>query len=84
MTAFHAAVDRAWILHSWDRMMIPKPFSRVLVRVSKLMPVPDGASDEDLDRYGAQLQESLNRVSAFAETNVSKVGTHEFPFYERS
>lgn len=84
MTAFHAAVDRAWILHSWDRMMIPKPFSRVLVRVSKLMPVPDGASDEDLDRYGAQLQESLNRVSAFAETNVSKVGTHEFPFYKRS
>ena len=47
MTAFHAAVDNAWVLRSWDRMMIPKPFSRVLVRVSKLMPVPDGVSDED-------------------------------------
>ena len=84
MTAFHAAVDKAWVLHSWDRMMIPKPFSRVLVRVSRLMPVPDGASDEDLERYGAQLQESLDRVSAFSEANVSKAGTQEFPYYKRS
>jgi lysophospholipid acyltransferase (LPLAT)-like uncharacterized protein len=83
MTTFHAAVDKAWVLHSWDRMMIPHPFSRVLVRVGKLIPVPADASDEDLERYTAELQAALDRVCAFAEANVSRAGTPEFPYYKR-
>jgi len=80
LTTFHAAVDKAWVLNSWDRMMIPMPFSRVLVRVGKLIPVPTEASDADLDGYTAELQATLDRVCAFAEANVSKVGTREFPY----
>lgn len=80
MTSFHAAVEKAWVLKSWDRMMIPKPFSRVLVRVGKLIPVPPEATDEDLTRYGDELQATLDRVCEFAEKNVSKAGTPEFPF----
>jgi lysophospholipid acyltransferase (LPLAT)-like uncharacterized protein len=83
MTTFHASVDKAWVLRSWDRMLIPKPFSRVLVRVGKLIPVPADASDADLDRYSAELQLTLDRVCAFAEANVSKVGTGEFPYYKQ-
>jgi len=79
MTTFHAAVDKAWVLHSWDRMRIPRPFSRVLVRVGKLIPVPANATDADLERYAAELQATLDRVCEFAEANVSKVGTSEFP-----
>ena len=29
--AFYALPDRAWILPSWDRFLIPKPFARVVV-----------------------------------------------------
>jgi lysophospholipid acyltransferase (LPLAT)-like uncharacterized protein len=29
--AFHAQPDRAWVLRSWDRFMIPKPFSTVTI-----------------------------------------------------
>ena len=58
MTTFHAAVDKAWVLNSWDRMMIPKPFSRVLVRVGKLIPVPNNATEQDVERYTAELQAS--------------------------
>jgi lysophospholipid acyltransferase (LPLAT)-like uncharacterized protein len=83
MTAFHAAVESAWVLKSWDRMRIPKPFSRVLVRVGKLIPVPTDASDVDLDRYTAELQSTLDRVCEFAEANVSQVGTGEFPYYRQ-
>jgi hypothetical protein len=79
LSVFHAAVDRAWVLNSWDRMMIPMPFSRVLVRFGKLIPVPRDASDEDLERYTAELQAALDRVCEFSEANVSKVGTEEFP-----
>ncbi len=83
LTMFHAAVDRAWVLHTWDRLMIPMPFSRVLLRFGKLIPVPANATDADLDRYTAELQSSLDRVCQFAEANVHKVGTSEFPRYKR-
>jgi lysophospholipid acyltransferase (LPLAT)-like uncharacterized protein len=80
LTMFHVAVDKAWILDSWDRLMIPAPFSRVLVRFGKLIPVPAEASDEQVGRYMGELQSALDRVCEFAETNVKKVGTIEFPY----
>jgi lysophospholipid acyltransferase (LPLAT)-like uncharacterized protein len=79
LTMFHAAVDKAWVLHTWDRLMIPKPFSRVLLRFGKLIPIPRNATDEDVENYQAELQGSLDRVREFAEANVAKVGTREFP-----
>ena len=83
LSMFHAAVEKAWVLNTWDRLMIPKPFSRVLVRFGKLIPVPAGASDEDVERFTAELQSSLDRVCEFAEANVGQVGTSEFPYYRR-
>jgi hypothetical protein len=80
---FHAAVDKAWVLNSWDRMMIPRPFSRVLVRFGKLIPVPAEASDNDIERYTVELQSSLDRVCEFAKENVSQVGSAEFPYSGR-
>jgi hypothetical protein len=41
--------------------------------------LPSGASDADLERYTAELQTTLDRVCEFAEANVGKVGTSEFP-----
>jgi len=83
LTMFHAAVDRAWVLNTWDRLMIPMPFSRVLVRVGQLIPVPGDATDEDIERYTAELQAALDRVCEFAEANVKQAGTGEFPYYGR-
>ncbi len=84
LTMFHAAVDRAWVLNSWDRMMIPMPFSRVLLRFGKLIPVPADATDEDIERHTAELQAALDRVCDFAEANVGNVGTSEFPYSKRT
>jgi lysophospholipid acyltransferase (LPLAT)-like uncharacterized protein len=83
LAMFHIACEKAWVLNTWDRLIIPRPFSRTLIRLGKLIQVPADATDEDIDRYTAQLQESLDRVCEFAECNVSKVGTAEFPYYER-
>ena len=84
LTMFHIAVERAWVLNTWDRLIIPKPFSRVLVRFGKLIPVPADASEEDLERYTAELQAALDRVCEFAEESVKKVGTAEFPYYRQT
>jgi lysophospholipid acyltransferase (LPLAT)-like uncharacterized protein len=81
LTMYHMAVEHAWVLNTWDRLIIPKPFSRALMRFGKMIPVPADASDEDLDRYQQALQDSLDRVCEFAEKNVSRVGTPEFPYH---
>jgi lysophospholipid acyltransferase (LPLAT)-like uncharacterized protein len=79
MSTFHIAVESAWILNTWDRLIIPKPFSRVLMRFGKLIPVPKDSTEEDLERYQRELQDSLDRIREFAEANVGKVGATEFP-----
>lgn len=84
MTTFHAAIEKGWTLNSWDRMVIPRPFSRVLVRVGKLIHVPADATDDDLARYTDELQATLDRVCEFSEANVGKAGTAEFPYYKRT
>jgi lysophospholipid acyltransferase (LPLAT)-like uncharacterized protein len=81
LATFHIAVDKAWVLNTWDRLVIPKPFSRVLMRFGKLIPVPPDATDEGLEHLQQELQASLDRICEFAEENVSKVGTTEFPYY---
>ena len=80
MSMFHVAIDRAWVLNSWDRMMIPKPFSRALLRFGKLIHVPENATEEEAERYTAELQAALDRAVEFAEVNVKHVGTPEFPY----
>src|SRR6266567_2932958 len=80
MAAFHIALDRAWILKTWDGCMIPKPFTRALMRVSRQIPVPTDGNDE---AYLKELQAALDRVRLFAEENMERVGTPEFPFSRR-
>ncbi|HTK95887.1 MAG TPA: lysophospholipid acyltransferase family protein [Terriglobales bacterium] len=70
MLCFHFAVDRAWVLKSWDEFMIPKPFARVLLRVSRYMRVPKDADEAAMTRHHQELQEALDRVRVFAEENL--------------
>ncbi len=59
---FYLAVERPWILRSWDAMMIPRPFSKVHVRWTKLIPVPADASEEAMKQCHQQMQDSLERA----------------------
>jgi lysophospholipid acyltransferase (LPLAT)-like uncharacterized protein len=58
----YLAVDRPWILRSWDAMMIPRPFSKVHVRWTKPIHVPAGATGKEMQQYHQQMQESLERA----------------------
>ena len=79
MAAFYVAIDDAWVLHTWDELVIPKPFSKALVRVSAKMRVPADAGDAQMAEFHNQLQVALERVTAFAEANVARVGSPDFP-----
>jgi hypothetical protein len=81
MVAFHIAVKDAWILKTWDGCMIPKPFSKALMRVSRQIAVPAKADDAQMESSHQELQASLDRVREFAEANVQSVGTPDFPLF---
>ena len=70
LRAFHVAAEKCWRLKSWDRTVIPKPFSRVLAHFSAPIHVPTAATDSELRRFHVQLQDALERVKEFAESKV--------------
>jgi lysophospholipid acyltransferase (LPLAT)-like uncharacterized protein len=55
---FYALPDRAWQLRSWDRFLIPKPFSRVILT----WPTPIPAAEVTT----ASVQSTLNRAVSMA------------------
>lgn len=68
--SFYVAVRDAWVLKSWDRLIIPKPFSPVHVRWAEPIYVPRETSSADLPTYHSQMQAALERVRAAAEAIV--------------
>ena len=84
MAAFYVALSDAWVLNTWDGLMIPKPFSKALARVGAKMLVPAEADEAQMAEYHGQLQAALERVTRFAEEHVAKVGSPEFPIVKKS
>ena len=57
------SADRYWRLKSWDRTIIPKPFSRIVFFYpERLFTVPRKASKEECEQYRQQLDDCLNRM----------------------
>jgi len=71
MVGFHIALENAWTLNTWDKVMIPKPFSRALLRMSRQIVVPAHADDAERERFHSELQTALDRVREFSEANVT-------------
>ncbi len=89
MAAFYVALSDAWVLNTWDALMIPKPFSKALVRFSAKVQVPaetagaaSGEMDAQMAEFHRQLQAALERVTRFAEEHVAQVGSAEFPIHK--
>jgi lysophospholipid acyltransferase (LPLAT)-like uncharacterized protein len=70
--ALHFAAKSAWRLNSWDGFIIPKPFSRIVLRMSAPLELPPSASDSEVEPFHAQLQRQLDAAREFAETTAAK------------
>jgi lysophospholipid acyltransferase (LPLAT)-like uncharacterized protein len=71
ITAFYVAMERAWVLNTWDGFMIPKPFSRAYIRVARKIFVPPDADDDRLAAAHVEMQEALERITAHADSQFS-------------
>lgn len=58
--AFVVECERFWQVKSWDRLQIPKPFSRARVFYTEPVVVSDGADDDEIEEKRAELQANLD------------------------
>ncbi|WP_158751145.1 lysophospholipid acyltransferase family protein [Acidobacterium sp. S8] len=69
--SFYLLPEHAWVLNSWDRFLIPKPFSRVIVSWSRSVtpPAPD-ADATTLESKRQELNEAIERARFNAERHI--------------
>lgn len=62
------AASSCWRLNSWDRMIIPKPFSRIAFAIGEPIVHPDRLNKDELAGARTRLKESLDRLTLRAES----------------
>ena len=70
---FYFAPRRAWQLNSWDRLQIPKPFTKVHLHWSKRIEVPADANPEEMKLFHGQVQTALENVRLEAERRAKEI-----------
>ena len=46
---FYVYADRGWYFHSWDRFLLPKPFSRVTIRFDDMLRLPPTTDEAEFE-----------------------------------
>ena len=67
----HAA-SKAWIMRSWDRFMIAKPFSRVVVAYGEPVKIPRKLDETQMEELKADLTKRMNRLINEAEKYLAE------------
>jgi len=57
------AAERAWYLRRWDRFMIPKPFTRVVLAVGEPVTVPADVPLDQLEPFRLAMQQALEALT---------------------
>jgi lysophospholipid acyltransferase (LPLAT)-like uncharacterized protein len=60
--AFHLQPERAWVINSWDRFLVPKPFTRIIVSWAQWTHVPTDFPAEQFETRRQQLNDALERA----------------------
>ena len=59
--------DRCWIINSWDRFLVPKPFARIVIYYPEPIWIPPSADSKELEGYRNLLEESLNQGTGWCD-----------------
>jgi lysophospholipid acyltransferase (LPLAT)-like uncharacterized protein len=69
VNSFYLLPRRAWILRSWDALLVPKPFSRVVMVWGRPIPPPESGKREEETRLAVEA--TLERLRLLAEAHFS-------------
>jgi lysophospholipid acyltransferase (LPLAT)-like uncharacterized protein len=65
VNSFYLLPQRAWVMRSWDALLVPKPFSRVVMVWGRPVPPPESSDADEAARLAAE--ETLGRLRELAE-----------------
>jgi lysophospholipid acyltransferase (LPLAT)-like uncharacterized protein len=72
--AFHLEPEHAWTMRSWDRFLIPKPFTRICVSWAQWTRVPGDLAGEDFESKREELNANIERARLRALAHFKKTG----------
>ncbi|MBW2615050.1 MAG: lysophospholipid acyltransferase family protein [Deltaproteobacteria bacterium] len=64
--------DRCWLLNTWDRYLIPKPFARVVVYYCEPILIPRSAKGDELEKYRRLFEERLNEGTRWCDEQFGR------------
>lgn len=62
------SAEKKWVFNSWDRFMVPKPFSRVIIRFSDEIIIPRKLQQSDFEEKRASIENTLKKL--YVETDA--------------
>jgi lysophospholipid acyltransferase (LPLAT)-like uncharacterized protein len=60
--AFHLQPERAWVMNSWDRFLVPKPFTRIVVSWAQWTKVAPDTRPEEFEARRQELNAAIERA----------------------
>jgi hypothetical protein len=70
--AFHLQPEHAWTMRSWDRFLVPRPFTRIVVSWARWTHVPANLAAEDFEGMREDLNAALERARLRALEHLKK------------
>ena len=70
--AFHLEPERAWTMRSWDRFLVPKPFTRIVVSWARWTTVPADLADNQFEQKREELNAAIERARKNALAHLGK------------
>ncbi|PKN05075.1 MAG: hypothetical protein CVU74_03665 [Deltaproteobacteria bacterium HGW-Deltaproteobacteria-9] len=64
------STNRAWKLKSWDQFLIPKPFSRVMIRWGEPISVPKDLPEADFEALRQRIEANITSNHAQDDLNM--------------
>jgi lysophospholipid acyltransferase (LPLAT)-like uncharacterized protein len=52
--------EKKWVFKSWDRFMIPKPFSRIIIRFDEETYVPDELDSDTFEEIRSEIEDRMH------------------------
>jgi len=70
--AFHLEPEHAWTMRSWDRFLVPWPFTRIVVSWARWTQVPAELPEAEFERKREELNAAIERARLRALEHLNK------------
>ncbi|RYG75258.1 DUF374 domain-containing protein [bacterium] len=66
------AASNYWQMGTWDRYLIPKPFSKVHIHLGEPLHVPENLSKDESEEWRLKIEDALNESERRAQAELKK------------